>query len=166
MLAFFLAIASAGCSKETEGKEAHLARAKQYLADAQFDEAETEYRDVLRLDAADAVALRDLAIMYQEQGQSPQAAPLFKKAAELLPDDPDLQLRLGQNFLLQGEYQEAREAALRALDKQPGKPEALILIANTAVGLGISMRGASSSRACATRTRTAPDIIWPWACWP
>jgi tetratricopeptide (TPR) repeat protein len=136
LLAFFLAIASAGCSKESESKEAHLARAKQYLADAQFDKAETEYRDVLRLDAADPVALRDLAIMYQEQGQPLQASQLLKKAAELLPDDPALQLRLAQNLLLQGEYQEAREAALRALDKQPGQPEALILIANTAVALG------------------------------
>ena len=71
---FLMAAASSGCSKESESKEAHLARAKQYLADAQYDKAETEYRDVLRLDAADAVALRDLA--HHVPGAGPIAAGL------------------------------------------------------------------------------------------
>ena len=53
---------------------------------------------------------------------------------------------MAQNLLLQGEYQEAREAALRALDKQPGQPEALILLANTAVALGDLDEGARAHR--------------------
>ena len=48
--------------------------------------------------------------MYQDQGQPLQAFQLLKKAAELLPDDPDLQLRSGQNLLLQGEYQDWLDA--------------------------------------------------------
>ena len=135
LLALCLAIASSGCAKQGETKEAHLARAKDYLSAAQYDKAESEYREVLRLDPADAVALRDLGIMYQEQGQLPQAAPLLSKAAELLPDEPDLQVKFGQNLLLQAQYDQAREAALRALDKQPGREEALMVLANTAVGL-------------------------------
>src|ERR1700730_4214211 len=135
LLAVFLAIASSGCSQQGETKEAHLARAKDYAAAAQYDKAESEYREVLRVDPADAVALRDLGIMYQDQGQSPQAAPLLSKAAELLPDDPDLQVKFAQYLLLQGQYDQAREATLRALDKQPGREAALMLLTNTAVGL-------------------------------
>jgi tetratricopeptide (TPR) repeat protein len=130
-----IAIASCSCSKKEDSKETHLLRAKDYFAAAQYDKAETEYREVLRVDPADAAALRDLGIMYQDQGQSPQAVPLLRKAAELLPDDPDLQLKFGTNLLLQGQYDQAREAALRSLDKQPGREEALMLLANTAVGL-------------------------------
>src|ERR1700730_1902175 len=135
LLAVCLAIASSGCSQQGETKEAHLARAKDSLAAGQYDKAEAEYREVLRVDPADAVALRDLGIMYHDQGQLPQAAPLLTKAAELLPDEPDLQVKFGQNLLLQGQYDQAREAALRALDKQPGREAALMLLANTAVGL-------------------------------
>src|ERR1700730_18498535 len=135
LLAVCLAIASSGCSQQGETKEAHLARAKDYAAAAQYDKAEAKYREVLRVDPADAVALRDLGIMYQDQGQSPQAAPLLRKAAELLPDEPDLQVKFGQNLLLQGQYDQAREAALRSLDKQPGREAALMLLSNTAVGL-------------------------------
>jgi tetratricopeptide (TPR) repeat protein len=135
LLAVCLAIASSGCSQQGETKEAHLARAKDYAAAGQYDKAEAEYREVLRVDPADAAALRDLGITYQDQGQLPQAAPLLRKAAELSPDDPDLQVKFGQNLLLQGQYDQAREAALRSLDKQPGREEALVVLANTAVAL-------------------------------
>jgi tetratricopeptide (TPR) repeat protein len=132
---FLLAVASSGCSKQEDSKETHLSRANDYVAAGQYDKAEKEYGDVLRLAPADPVALRELGVMYQNQGQMPQAYPLLNKAAELLPDDADLQLKLGQSLLVQGDYQQAREAALRSLDKQPGGEEALVLLATTAAGL-------------------------------
>src|ERR1700730_3028392 len=125
---FLLAVASSGCSKQEDSKETHLSRANDYVAAGQYDKAENEYRDVLRLAPTDPVALRELGVMYQDQGQWPQAFPLLNKAAELLPDDADLQLKLGQSLLLQREYQQAREAALRSLDQHPGGEEAPMLL--------------------------------------
>src|SRR5262249_10419736 len=127
--------ATIGCSKQDDTKDTHLSQANAYFAAGQYSKAEKEFRDVLRLDPADPVALRRLGIIYSDQGQLPQAYPLLKKAVELQPDDADLQVKFGQNLLVQQEYQQARQAALTALDKQPGREEALVLLATTAMGL-------------------------------
>jgi tetratricopeptide (TPR) repeat protein len=128
-----LAIASSGCSKQEDTKEVHLSRANDYFAADQYDKAEKEYRDVLRLAPADPAALRQLGLIYFDQGQLRQAYPLLKRAAELQPDDLDLQLKLAQTYVLDRDYKQARDAALRILDKQPGHQQALLLMADTAV---------------------------------
>jgi len=130
-----VAIAIAGCSKSEDTKEAHLSRANDYFAAGQYDKAETEYRDVLRLAADDPAALHNLGLIFQDQGQYPQAYPLLKKAAELSPDDLEVQLKFGLTAQSLHQYKEAREAALHVLDKQPGGEQALVLLANTTLGL-------------------------------
>ena len=97
------AIASFGCAKEQDSKEQHLSRANDYLAAEQYDKAEKEYREVLRLAPDDPAALRQLGIIYLDQGQILQAYPLLKKSAELQPDDPEIQLKLGATFLSIGD---------------------------------------------------------------
>ena len=132
---FLLAVATSGCSKQEDSKETRLSRANDYVAAGQYDKAEKEYGDVLRLAPDDPVALRQLAILYQDQGQLPQAFQLLQKAADLHPDDADLQLKLGQSLFVQGHYEQARDAALGVLEKAPGREEALVLLANTAARL-------------------------------
>src|SRR5258707_15004406 len=97
-----LAFASFGCAKQEETKEQHLSRANEYLRAEQYDKAEKEYREVLRISPEDPAALRQLAVIYFDQGQLLQAYPLLKKSAELQPDDPDIQLKLGLLFLAVG----------------------------------------------------------------
>ena len=70
------------------------------FAAEQYDKAEKEYREVLRLAPDDPAALRQLATIYLDQGQIVQAYPLLKKSAELQPDDPEIQLKLGQALSL------------------------------------------------------------------
>ena len=122
-----IAIASFGCAKE-DNKDQHLARANDYLAAEQFDKAEKEYREVLRLAPEDAAALRQLGAIYLDQGQIIQAYPLLKKSAELQPDDPEIQVKLGLIYLAFGEYTQARDVALQVLEKQPGYERALQLL--------------------------------------
>ena len=64
-----VAIAGSGCSKEQDTKEEHLSRGNSYFAAQQYDKAEKEYRDLLRLAPDDPVAIRQLGIIYQDQGQ-------------------------------------------------------------------------------------------------
>ena len=68
-----VAVASAGCSKEEPTKDQLLSRAKDAFAAGQYDKAEKEYRDVLRLAPDDPAALRQLGIIYFDQGQILQA---------------------------------------------------------------------------------------------
>ena len=130
-LAFALSLvaaASFGCAKEEESKEQHLSRANDYLAAQQYDKAEKEYREVLRLAPEDPAALRQLGIIYVDQGQSLLAYALLKKSSELQPDDPEIQLKFATVLLAAGSYTEARDAAQQVLEKQPENEQALLLL--------------------------------------
>ena len=71
--ASFLAVCSAGCSKEADTKETRLSRADGFLAEQQYQKAEKKYREALRLAPGDPVAERQLGIIYFEQGQVRQS---------------------------------------------------------------------------------------------
>src|SRR5438105_3691728 len=98
-----IALASAGCAKAPLTKDEVLARAKDEFAKEQYGKAEQDFREVLRQAPDDRLAMRQLAIIYHDQGQLPQAYGLLKKAAELDPDDLDVQLKLGLTLLTVGE---------------------------------------------------------------
>jgi tetratricopeptide (TPR) repeat protein len=122
-----VAIASFGCAKQQDALEQRLSRANDYLAAQQYDQAEKEYREVLRLAPEDPTALRQLGGIYVEQGQMLQAYPLLKKVSELQPDDAKIQVKLGVTLFALGSNVEARDAALQVLEKQPENEEALLL---------------------------------------
>jgi tetratricopeptide (TPR) repeat protein len=121
------AIANAGCSKGEPTADQLLSHADAAFAAEQYDKAEKEYREVLRLAPDDPAALRQLSIIYLDQGQFAQAYPLIQKSAELQPDDPEIQLKLARLFLSIREFTKARDAALQVLQKRPGHELALLL---------------------------------------
>src|SRR5262249_40578607 len=126
-----IAITSAGCSDESPTKEQLLLRANEAFTAGQYNNAEKDYRGVLRQSPDDPVALPRLAILYYDQRQLAQAYPLLKQAAELRPDDPEVQIKFGFILLSTAQYAEARDAALRILAKQPGDEQALSLLVDT-----------------------------------
>jgi tetratricopeptide (TPR) repeat protein len=128
-----IAIASAACSKNQPTKDELLSRANDFLAAGQYDKAEAEYRNVLRTAPADPVANGRLGILYYDQGELVQAFPLLTKAAELRPEDPQVQLKMGQAYLSVQDFPHAREAALRVLGTRQGDENALLLLADAAV---------------------------------
>jgi tetratricopeptide (TPR) repeat protein len=157
-LAFALSflVMSSGCAKEEANKDLLLSRANDYFIANQYEKAEKEYREVLRLASTDPVALRRLGIIYHDQGQLPQAYPYLKQAAELNPDDPEVHLKLGLTLLAFRQFAEARDAALQALDKEPGQEQAVLLLADTAVPPASSIeetRGLIESRRAQDRDR-------------
>src|SRR6516162_4406070 len=125
-----VAIASFGCAKKPDTWEQHLSRANDYSAAQQWDKAEEEYREVLRLAPENPAALRQLGILYLDQGQRVQAYPLLKKISELQPDDAEIQVKIGTLLLSSGLLAEARDAARQALDKHPDNEQALLLFAH------------------------------------
>jgi tetratricopeptide (TPR) repeat protein len=131
--ALALVVLAASCSKAPPSRDELLARAKEASAAQDYVEAEKNYRQVLRLDPTDPVATRALAAIYFDQSQLPQGYQLLKKAAELEPDDVELQIDLAQSSLVVGDFQQARDNALKVLEKQPGDPQALVVLVNTAV---------------------------------
>src|SRR5262245_28398079 len=68
-------VATAGCSKGEPTKEELLSRAEAAFAAGQWDKAEMDYRKVLSLDPEGLAALRQLGMIYLDQGQIVQAYP-------------------------------------------------------------------------------------------
>jgi tetratricopeptide (TPR) repeat protein len=122
-------LAAVGCTKNQQSnKEQLLSRANAAFAADQYAQAEKDYQQLLRLHPDDPTAFRNLGIIYQSQGQTPQAYTTLKKAAELQPDDPEVQLRFGLTLLVQKEFVRARDAALQILENDPGHEKALLLL--------------------------------------
>lgn len=129
-----VAFAATSCGKSDDIERSSLSQAETLFAVGQYDKAEAIYRELLRTNPEQATAVRRLALIYFAQGQLPKAYPLLKKASELTPADMQVQLRLGQARLTSREFELARVAALRVLDVEPGNEEAMLLLADTAVG--------------------------------
>jgi tetratricopeptide (TPR) repeat protein len=127
-----VALATGACAKGEENKEQRLSRAQDYLAAEQYDKAEKEYRDILQLAPDDPVAMRQLGIIYYDQGQVRQAYSLLKQSAERHPDDLDVQLKLGLIYLSGRDYQQARDNAVLILEKQPAHEQGLMLLVDAA----------------------------------
>ena len=111
---FLMAAASSGCSKHEESKETLLSRANGYLASAQYDKAEKEYREVLRLTPDDPVALRQLAIIYLDQNQLPQPIRQSRKPPKRSRTTRNCNSSLAQIFLGRVRFRSARGSPARA----------------------------------------------------
>ena len=98
----------------------HLSKANVAFEKAQFVEAEHEYREVLRLAPSDAVAQRQLGLLYFEQGQIRQAFPLLKRAADAEPDNLEVETKLVRSYLAAGEFQRAYDLAQKTIEKERG----------------------------------------------
>src|SRR4029450_10843972 len=118
----------AGCSRSPEAQKArYLERGDKYAAREQYREAILEYRNVLRLDPANAHAMRQLGLLHNQLGEFAQAFRFLLKAQELTADDNEVRLKLGGIYLLAGKPDEAREEATSVLAKEPNNVDALAL---------------------------------------
>jgi tetratricopeptide (TPR) repeat protein len=130
------AMAMAACVRDPElEKQDYLTRGDKYAAEKRFAEATLEYSKALELDPNYGAAEVALASAYQELGDYGKAAGSLARAADLLPDDLDLQLRSGSMRLLARSYEDAKGAADRVLAKQPSNVVAQLLRANALAGL-------------------------------
>ena len=85
----------AGCSRSPEAQKArYLERGDKYAQREQYREAILEYRNVLRLDPANARATRQLGLLYHQVGEFAQAFRFLLKAQELTPDDSEVRVKL------------------------------------------------------------------------
>ncbi len=127
-----LAGTSASCTRHARVSR-HLARAEQFLAAGQYDEAEIEYRNVMQYDPANATGIRRLGAIYQDEGRIGQAVPFLRRAEELQPDNLDVRYRLGLVYLATGHADEARAEARFILEHDAGNADAPLLLAESTV---------------------------------
>ncbi len=90
-------------------------RAMQHHQAGQFREAESCYRQLIKLSPASADPHNNLGVLYHGQGRIAEAASCYERALKLKPDHADALNNLGVIRKLQGRLEEAAACHRRAL---------------------------------------------------
>jgi tetratricopeptide (TPR) repeat protein len=124
------------CSSDPQATaREHFERGEQQQAQNKINEAIIEYRRAIQSDPRLGPARLRLADAYVQNGDRGNALREYVRAAELLPDDEDVQLKAGKMMLMAGQFADARGLGERLLARSPKSVEAQILIANSLAGL-------------------------------
>jgi tetratricopeptide (TPR) repeat protein len=126
LLAGVLAL-GAGCTRSAKASR-HLNRAEKYFAADDYEKAEIEYINVLRLQSTNQTAIRHLAEIFYADEMLPNALALLNRARQTDPNDLDVRAKRARLFLGGGAMKEAREEADFVLQHSPTNEEALLVI--------------------------------------
>ncbi len=136
-LMVLLALAMVGCSKASRAAT-RLEKANQFYEAGDYDKAELEYMNVLRVDRTNFVALRNFGLLSFEQTDFLRARFLLEQADKVKGDDPLVRLRLGQLQLAADDGRSsnalhllARTNAQFVLSREPQNEQALLLLVNS-----------------------------------
>jgi tetratricopeptide (TPR) repeat protein len=122
----------AGCSREAR-KARYLERAERNYQSSQYDKAEIEYLNVLRLDPRNETAYRRIGTIYFDQGRLPTAFQFLIRARQLDTNNFEVRLKLGLIYLSTRNFKEARNESISILNSQPANEDAILLLADAAV---------------------------------
>ena len=131
LLVTTLAVLLTACSSEKK-LAGHMEKAQTYLASGEYDKAEIELKNAIRLDPEGTEAAALLGQIYFEQGRLVQAAPILYAVSIRDPDNLDNRVNLALAYLASGRYDETRKEALAVLDKRPEDAQAPIVLAESA----------------------------------
>jgi tetratricopeptide (TPR) repeat protein len=124
------------CGKDPEtAKREFLQSGNGYFEAGRYAEAIVEYQNAIQLDSNFADARLRLAEAYEKTRDGARALREFVRAADLLPDDSEVQLKAGQFLAASGRFEDAKSRAQAVLQREPRNVEAQILYANSLAGL-------------------------------
>ena len=133
--ALCLAAAVSACSDSEAAKRRYLESGNQHFEAGRYAEALVEYRNAIQQDPLFGDARWKLAETYARMQNHQRAFPEYIRAADLLPNDANVQLRAGSYLLLAQRYEDAKARADAVLTKEPRNVVALLLKANSMAGL-------------------------------
>ncbi len=120
-----------GCSKEAK-KARLLKQADADYQQGEYDKAQIEYLNLLRLDRSDPTPYERLGRIWFEEGAPLRAAPYLLKSRELDPKNVASRIRLARVFVAIGQRDQAIQEALSVLKQSPGTGDALVVMAEAA----------------------------------
>ena len=121
-----------GCAADPQE---HLARGKTYLAQKKYEEAIVELRTAIQADSKLVPARLALADAYTASGNGNEALRETIRAADLAPQDAEIQLRTAKLLLFAQAYDDARARAERVVALSPKNVDAHIVLGNALAGL-------------------------------
>jgi tetratricopeptide (TPR) repeat protein len=131
VLVAYLTAAAIGCSGAPEKKQL-LARTDTLMLQQRYREAINESRRVLEIDDNDSRANRQLGLAHLKLGELTQAYHFLLRAQALNPSDVSVRLSLGSIYSIEGELDQVREQADRAIQKDSTSVAATLLFSGAA----------------------------------
>jgi tetratricopeptide (TPR) repeat protein len=126
----------AGCHKDPKKVAAqHAASGDRLLADKKTADAIIEYRTAVISDPASGPNRVKLADAYVQAGDIQNAYREYIRAADLMPDDVNAQIKAGRVLVVANQFAEAKSRAEQALRLEPRNVAAQILLGNALAGL-------------------------------
>jgi predicted Zn-dependent protease len=156
LLALVLAAALAGCDTAEERAQGHHERAKALLAEGKPEQAIVEFRNVFRLDEANAAARLDYANLLLERGDTEGAIGQFLRLAEQDWGNVAAHKRLAGLALEIEDFETAETHANRAHALDPADPEIRALKAAVDYNRGEKPAAAAMARGVLAE---APDNL-------
>jgi len=105
--------------------EAHRELAAIYKKANQLDEAEREYREILRLKKDDMEVRSALTSIYVKKKSHPELIALLKENVEMAPNDSNQHYRLGLVYEFQKDYDNAAVSYAEAIKNREDNAKAL-----------------------------------------
>jgi len=100
----------------------HLGKARELLSQGELAGALVECRESLAHDPNNVQALLLQGEILFQMGKYREAAAVYQDVTKISPSDDDAYTRLGNAYLLMGEYEAAGKAYTRSLALRPGDP--------------------------------------------
>jgi cellulose synthase operon protein C len=125
-----LALILTACSSPEEQKQRHFEQGNAYVAEKRDDFAVIEYANAVRIDPKFGEARLKLAETYERMNNIRAAYPEYIRAADALPNDRALQIKVTELLLLGNQFEDAKARATAILEKNPRDVDAMLLRAN------------------------------------
>jgi len=131
-----LLLASTGCSKDPDAAKQEFVRSgDEFLQQQRYGEAVIQYRKALQIDGRFGEARYKLAEAFWQRGEPVEALANYVRAADLMPDSADVQLKASALLAAAGRFEDAKTRIMTLLAKEPRNARALIVLGNALAGL-------------------------------
>src|SRR5262245_26865705 len=135
-LGLVLILAAFGCRTNPDvTKQEYVKSGDRYVAEKKYAEAIVQYRNALQQDPKFGEARTKLGDTYATIGDGPGALREYVRAADLMPNDIDAQLRAASLLLLGSQFEDAKTRAEKAIAIDPKNVQARILRGDALAGL-------------------------------
>lgn len=126
LVILFLTLAG-GCSRQSKINR-HLKTADAFFAADQYNLAEIEYLNVMRLDATNKTAIRNLGAIYYADEQMIRSLAFLNTLKQMDPADFESRGKLSRLYFAAGAIKEARDEATLVLQSSPTNETALLVL--------------------------------------
>jgi tetratricopeptide (TPR) repeat protein len=119
-----------GCGSALETAGDYVENGKLLVQEGKLEKARLEFKNAIQIDPRTAEAFYQLALLDEKTQKWKSMYANLSTTEQLDPSNLDAPVKLGQLFLLSGNFEKAQEKAKRVLDVQPDHIGALVLRAS------------------------------------